>query len=534
MDSEVQIFKSTGAVTRTELLELARTDHDRALTLVIAGIDSGGGAGLTADCISVHDAGAFALCCPTALTVQSLERVGTVQSVDPKLFKETLDTLVSDFPNIKAVKVGLICSQELLDLTLDYLEGPLHDAKVVWDPVLTATAGNFESADLKKALPRILKQSTVFTPNLNEALALASWDRAKLEQEGIVALAKVFTSLAPNCAVLIKGGHGDEHFSSKDLLLSVKDKLCTYLSHERKAGQGAHGGGCALSSSIAASLALGYAVCDAVALGKSYVTCGIMHPDLKSEGARPPVGHHENYVQGAFIPDIDEDGFPKKRSSSFAPCPQDLGFYPVLDSYEWVEFALKCGVKTLQLRIKDSERPDLYKEIEAAVKLARSYEARLFIDDYYELAIKAGAYGVHLGMEDLRKADLELISKAKLRLGVSTHGPYELMKALSLKPSYVALGHIFPTNTKAMPSKPQGLWKLSREVALIKSMGISATAIGGITLKNANVLRNMGLTSAAVVTAVTKAYDPKKAIEKWLEIFGSGGSIPQDELNTSV
>ena len=149
---EVRVFKSTGPVTRAELAELARTDHDRALTLVIAGIDSGGGAGLTADCLSVHDAGAFALCCPTALTVQSLKRVGTVMSTDPALFKETMDTLIADFANIRAVKVGLITSKEILELTLSYLEGPLKQAMVVWDPVLTATAGNFESADLSDPL----------------------------------------------------------------------------------------------------------------------------------------------------------------------------------------------------------------------------------------------------------------------------------------------------------------------------------------------------------------------------------------------
>ena len=201
----------------------------------------------------------------------------------------------------------------------------------------------------------------------------------------------------------------------------------------------------------------------------------------------------------------------------------DLGFYPVLDSSEWIERALSLGVRTLQLRIKDKSRSDLYEEIERSVRLARKYAARLFIDDHYELAAKAGAYGVHLGMEDLRTADLDFILKAGMRLGVSTHGPYELMKAIALKPSYVALGHIFPTNTKAMPSKPQGLWKLSREVRLIRSAGISATAIGGITLANAGILKEMGLLSAAVVTAVTKADDPDAAVRSWLEIFGAGG-----------
>lgn len=516
---EVRVFKSTGPVTRAELAELARTDHDRALTLVIAGIDSGGGAGLTADCLSVHDAGAFALCCPTALTVQSLKRVGTVMSTDPALFKETMDTLIADFANIRAVKVGLITSKEILELTLSYLEGPLKQAMVVWDPVLTATAGNFESADLSGSLERILRVSDVFTPNLNEALNLSGWDRGRLEREGLSALSKSFTR--HGCTVLIKGGHGDERLSSRDYLSS--DDFSCQLVHARKSGEGAHGGGCALSSFLAASLSAGYEIADASALAKAYVTAGIMHPDLKSDDHRPPVGHHEDFLQQDFIPEVYEEGFPAPRAQGFKACPMDLGFYPVLDSSEWIERALSLGVRTLQLRIKDKSRSDLYEEIERSVRLARKYAARLFIDDHYELAAKAGAYGVHLGMEDLRTADLDFILKAGMRLGVSTHGPYELMKAIALKPSYVALGHIFPTNTKAMPSKPQGLWKLSREVRLIRSAGISATAIGGITLANAGILKEMGLLSAAVVTAVTKADDPDAAVRSWLEIFGAGG-----------
>ena len=72
-------------------------------------------------------------------------------------------------------------------------------------------------------------------------------------------------------------------------------------------------------------------------------------------------------------------------------------------------------------------------------------------------------------MEDLKEADLEKIKNANLRLGVSTHGAYELLKALQLKPSYVALGHIFPTQSKKMPSKPQGVYKLALEQKLRQS-----------------------------------------------------------------
>ncbi len=517
-NDDVLVFKSTGEFSRAQLSELSRTDHDRALTLIIAGIDSGGGAGLTADCISVHDAGGFPLVCPTALTVQSLKRVRTVQNVDPALFKETLDTLIEDFPKIASVKIGLVASQELLEIILEYLEGPLHDAYVVWDPVLNATAGDFKSADLKGSLDRILRVADVFTPNLNEALTLAGWDKARYEREGADALASFFAN--KGCAVLVKGGHINDAVCSTDTLKT--DLISATLTHERKAGDGAHGGGCALSSSIAANLAAGYSIADAVTLAKTYVTYGIEVPDLKSEGARPPVGHHEDFLQPEYIPTVREDHFPVYAGEPFRECPDNLGFYVVLDSSEWIERCARCGVKTLQLRIKDPDRPDLYDEVVRSVAIARKYGVRLYINDYYDLAIKAGTYGVHMGMDDLKDKDMDIIKAAGLRLGVSTTGPYEIMKALSLKPSYVALGHIFPTNTKVMTSKPQGLWKLSREIALLNKLGMPYTTIGGINLENAGQLLAIGVKSVAVVSAITKAPDVKDACDTWLKLFGPG------------
>lgn len=93
------------------------------------------------------------------------------------------------------------------------------------------------------------------------------------------------------------------------------------------------------------------------------------------------------------------------------------------------------------------------------------------------MAIEAGAYGVHLGQEDLLTADLGRISKAGLRLGVSTHGWYELSKAIALRPSYIALGHIFDTKTKKMKSKAQGIDRLRLFAGAVGD--IPTVAIGG-------------------------------------------------------
>ena len=136
----------------------------------------------------------------------------------------------------------------------------------------------------------------------------------------------------------------------------------------------------------------------------------------------------------------------------FAPVPRRLGLYPVVDSVEWVTRLLDAGVRTLQLRIKDKTEAEAEADVAAAIALGQRYHARLFINDYWRLAIKHQAYGVHLGQEDLQTADPDAIRRAGLRLGVSTHDDMEIDVALAVRPSYIALGHVFPTQTKQMPS----------------------------------------------------------------------------------
>ncbi|WP_158781644.1 thiamine phosphate synthase [Pantoea sp. BAV 3049] len=199
-----------------------------------------------------------------------------------------------------------------------------------------------------------------------------------------------------------------------------------------------------------------------------------------------------------------------------------LGLYPVVETVEWIERLLAAGIRTLQLRIKDQTEAAVEQDVAAAIALGRRYRARLFINDYWRLAIKYQAYGVHLGQEDLDTADLDAIHRAGLRLGLSTHDDAELDRALAEQPSYIALGHVFPTQTKEMPSSPQGLEELKRHVSRLK--GVSTVAIGGITLQRASSVLATGVGSIAVVSAITQAADWKSATEQLLALAGTGGA----------
>lgn len=212
---------------------------------------------------------------------------------------------------------------------------------------------------------------------------------------------------------------------------------------------------------------------------------------------------------------------------AFAKIDHRLGLYPVVDSVDWIARLLDWGVSTLQLRIKDPQATDLEQQIQQAIELGRRYQARLFINDYWQLAIKHGAYGVHLGQEDIQTADLDALRQAGLRLGISTHDAAELAEALALKPSYVALGHIFPTQTKEMPSQPQGLINLA---AAVKQAGSTPTvAIGGISEDRVADILATGVGSVALVSAITKAADPEQATKRLLQqVEGARSEEPCD------
>lgn len=205
-----------------------------------------------------------------------------------------------------------------------------------------------------------------------------------------------------------------------------------------------------------------------------------------------------------------------RPAGAFGACPSVLGLYPVVPDAGWIERLGALGVATLQLRAKSGPQDYLQTQVRDAVAAAKRHPGtRLFINDHWRLALAAGAYGVHLGQEDLRQlgeAELAELSGAGVRLGLSTHGYYEMLVAHHYAPSYIAMGAVFPTTTKVMPTAPQGLDKLSRYVRLM-APHYPLVAIGGVNSANLDDVLATGVGSAAVVRAVTEAADLPAAVE---------------------
>lgn len=208
-------------------------------------------------------------------------------------------------------------------------------------------------------------------------------------------------------------------------------------------------------------------------------------------------------------------------TTPFPATVRKLGLYPVVDNIHWITCLLDAGVRTLQLRIKDRCETEIEATVSAAITLGKRFQARLFINDYWQLAIRHQAYGIHLGQEDLDSADLNMIRRSGLRLGISTHDDTELDRALALHPSYIAVGHIFPTETKKMSSAPQGINGLKRHMTRLNH--IPVVAIGGITIERAPAVLDCGVGSIAVVSAITQASNWHLATQTLLALTDRAG-----------
>ena len=253
--------------------------------LTIAGSDSGGGAGLQADLKAFEANGVFGMSVVTALTAQNTREVTAVHEVPPAFVTAQLDAVVADLP-VGAVKTGMLASAEIIDAVAGGVArhglGP-----VVVDPVMVTTGGDpLLRADAVAAVrDRMLPIADLVTPNAHEAAVLAGFDVRSLDDARRAA--RVILDLGPG-AVLVKGGHLDGEADAVDLLLTEHGE--TLYREERIATTSTHGTGCTYASAIAAWLARGLGLEDAVGHARRYLQDAIRH-GLALGGGHGPTSH---------------------------------------------------------------------------------------------------------------------------------------------------------------------------------------------------------------------------------------------------
>jgi hydroxymethylpyrimidine/phosphomethylpyrimidine kinase len=250
------------------------------VALTIAGSDSGGGAGIQADLKTFAALGVYGTSAIAALTAQNTKGVTGIHNVPPEFVVAQIDAVFDDFA-VGAVKIGMLSTAPIIKAVAAALER--HKARnIVLDPVMVATSGDrLLAADAVDALrEELIPLAAVVTPNLPEAAALSGATLARNEGEMELQARHILT-LGPR-RVLVKGGHGDGP-EATDLLIGEWEIV--RLPAPRIATTNTHGTGCTLSSAIAAGLARGETLPDAVRAAKAYVTAAIGAAD------RVPVGH---------------------------------------------------------------------------------------------------------------------------------------------------------------------------------------------------------------------------------------------------
>lgn len=239
-----------------------------ARVLIIAGSDSGGGAGVQADVRTVSALGGHAMTAITAITAQNTLGVSAVHLVPVDMVIAQMDAVLSDI-GVDAVKIGMIGSADTAHAVADRLER-LRGVPVVFDPVMVATSGSaLADAATIAAFTRLMKLATVITPNLPELDALGG--------EAAV--------LAQAHALLVKGGHGSGDMLS-DRLIDAEGTEQVWTD-SRIDTPHTHGTGCTLASAIATGLAQGMDLPSAVTCARTYVRASLLAAPGLGQGHGP-------------------------------------------------------------------------------------------------------------------------------------------------------------------------------------------------------------------------------------------------------
>ncbi len=475
----------------------------------IAGSDSGGSAGIQNDGLTFHHLGVQTCSVISAITSQNIDEIRSIFYLNAESIASQIHALAQQMPP-NAIKIGMLGNAPAINILNNFLES--YTGYIVLDPLLASSSGcNLFEGDLEdylSELRKLFKFVDVLTPNLSEAEKISG--HFIQSHDDMKKAAEIILSLGAK-SILIKGGHFQGDKFSQDYWTNGSDHF--WLSKERLKKKNCRGTGCALSSAIAASLALEYGIKDSIVIAKMYVNRGIRlsHSGSTFSAQFFHGGWPEEQLDLPYLSPHPIKNSPHQFNSLTH---KSIGLYPIVDSLEWLKKLLALGVKTLQLRVKNKLSNALEQDIIESIRLAKEYQAILFINDYWELALKHGAYGVHLGQGDLVHADLNKIREAGLRLGLSTHCYYEVARAHALNPSYIACGPIFFTTSKKMPFLPQGVEKLRR---WRRTLNYPLVAIGGINSENLDEILETNVDGIAIMSAITQHKQANEITKKFLK-----------------
>jgi hydroxymethylpyrimidine kinase/phosphomethylpyrimidine kinase/thiamine-phosphate diphosphorylase len=472
--------------------------------LTVAGSDPSGGAGVQADLRVFATLNVVGLSAISAITAQNSQGVRAVYPVPAEQLAAQLEAILSDTP-VRAVKIGMLGDRAQVEATAAALRR-FRPPNVVLDPVLASTGGvPLLTADGREALlDALLPLCDVVTPNLQELGALAG--RPVPEEDAAAAAGELLRRGIR--AVLAKGGH--RQGPPIDTLF-VPAASPVEFPGERVATMHTHGTGCLLSAAVAAHLARGEALVEAIRQAKELLGRALRHPVA--------IGRGRGY------PDVSAGA----RASSEGPTHAERlarlrGLYVLTDPdlrpergpEEIAAAALAGGARVLQLRDKRRTTAELVPVATRLCRMARAAQALFIVNDRVDVALASDADGVHLGPDDMPPADARRLLGPDRLVGVSVG---TLAEAAEVAPfaSYLGVGAIFATQTKPDAGLPVGLDRIREIKQAFPHHPV--VAIGGIGARNLAAVIASGADAAAVVSAVVAAADIRQATQDLVQLL---------------
>lgn len=517
------------------------SQQNRPIVWSIAGSDSGGGAGIQADQRTFESFGVHPCTVIAAITAQNSIAVEAVEPVSPNILDAQLNALAKDMPPA-AIKTGMLVTAENVHVVAEWIDQLRKEClekapALVVDPILRASTGRqFADNALRFAMVNeLLPRATVIKPNLKEAFWLVTGEEKPVSDIDIMQmpeLAKALRAMGAGSVVITGGDYSGEaglEYAS-DWLDTPQASGWLSLPHISKTTT--HGTGCTFTASIAAALALGFCEADAIILAKMATIYAVQQGYAVGAGAGMVHAQRGFALQPDLIPYLSSVPFDTRGVHAFpALSDEHMGLYAIVDSSDWVKRVIDGGVKTVQLRIKtDDERIQgergrqfLSEEIQRSSTYAQAAGIQFFVNDHWKLALEHGAYGVHLGQEDLPHADLKALCKKGIRLGVSTYSLWDVCIAKTVAPSYYACGPIYKTHSKEVRYLTQGLDNLAY---FSHMMDIPVVAIGGIDLAKISGVTRAGAKGVAVISAIMGANSPEQAIAQLQKEIAKGEKLP--------
>ena len=447
--------------------------------LSIAGFDQSSGAGVTADIKTFESCRVYGLGTSSSITFQNQNTYLGTKWLTPDEIIRQCEVLFREF-SPAYVKIGLIESFDTLEQVVNYLRTALPKVRIIWDPILKASAGfQFHDGENLIQLQDILREIYLITPNTDELKTLFG---NHPDVESLQALAR-----SQNLNILWKGGHNDGALASDRLV--TPDKVYTFSV--TRARHGKHGTGCVLSSAIASYLTLGYPLPDACRLGQHYVAGFIRSNDTN-------LGMHNRVESTA--PEVDLYRIPLQYITDHKEG---------VSIPEQVEAVCKGGCRWVQLRMKEADREEFIRVGRTVKEICKRHGALFLVNDNVDIALELDADGVHLGKEDMDPLEARRILGYSKIIGGTCNTFDDVVTRFRQQVDYIGLGPFTYTSTKKRLSPVLGLEGYQKIMEACQEEGIylPVHAIGGIREDDIQPILSTGVTGIALSSLLKNSED---------------------------